>query len=266
MLLSSKCSISISPQRFLFANGPSGPFLVDVTTFDAVTTFADAHWDTHARRCVESFDRHWQGVRLMAYRDVQLEASSAWLRPFKACHAALPTTNYRFDAVRFAHKVAAIELAYASGTAQGLVWMDADCVTHADVDAAWLSGLLGNADFGYLRRSTMYSECGFMIFRRGPACGTLLRRLVDLYRTDALFQLAEWHDSFAIDHVRRQCEAAGEMTCVSLSGGAENTKHPMVNGPLGARLDHLKGARKQFGRSHRRDLARPRSETYWKSA
>jgi hypothetical protein len=39
-----------------------------------------------------------------------------------------------FDAVRFAHKVAAIEPAYVSGTAQGLVWMD--------------------ADFGYLRRST----------------------------------------------------------------------------------------------------------------
>jgi hypothetical protein len=235
-------------------------------SFDAVTTFADAHWDSHARRCVESFDQHWRGVRLRAYRDTQLETASTWLRPFKERHAARSTVNYRFDAVRFAHKVAAIELAYASGTAQALVWMDADCVTHADVDAAWLSGLLGDADLGYLRRSRMYSECGFMIFRRGPACDTLLRRLVELYRSDGLFQLDEWHDSFAIDHVRKQCEAAGELSGVSLSGGAENTMHPLVNGPLGARLDHLKGPRKQAGRSHRRDLVRRRSEPYWKSA
>lgn len=235
-------------------------------SFDAVTTFADAHWDSHARRCIESFDRHWQGVRLMAYRDAPLGAASSWLRPFKARHAGRPTTNYRFDAVRFAHKVAAIELAYAAGTAEGLIWIDADCVTHAVVDSAWLGGLLGKADFGYLRRSMMYSECGFMIFRRGPGCDRLLGRLVELYRSDALFQLAEWHDSFAIDHVRRQCEGAGELRCVSLSGGAENTKHPLVNGPLGARLDHLKGPRKQAGRSHRHDLSRPRSEAYWKSA
>jgi hypothetical protein len=235
-------------------------------SFDVVTTFADRHWDTHARRCVASFHRHWRGVRLRVYSDEPLEAASHWLRPFKARHAALPTINYRFDSVRFAHKVAAIELAYASGTAQALVWMDADWVTHAEADAAWLRGLLGDADFGYLRRSRMYSECGFMIFRRGPACNTLLGQLVELYRSDALFQLAEWHDSFAIDHVRKQCEAAGELSCVSLSGGAENTQHPLVNGPLGARLDHLKGTRKQFGRSHRRDLARPRAEAYWKSA
>ena len=234
--------------------------------FDVVTTFAELHWDTHAQRCVESFHQHWRGMRLSVYRDEPLEAASTWLGPFKARHAARPTTNYRFDAVRFAHKVAAIELAYASGAAQALVWMDADCVTHADVDAVWLSGLLGKADFGYLRRSRMYSECGFMIFRRGAGCDTLLRRLVELYRSDALFHLAEWHDSFAIDHVRRQCEAAGELSCVSLSGGAENTQHPLVNGPLGARLDHLKGPRKQAGRSHRRDLTRPRDEAYWKSA
>lgn len=235
-----------------------------MTTFDAVTTYAARHWESHARRCVESFLEMWSDVPLIRYDDADLEAGSTWLRAFKARHAALPTQNFRFDAVRFSHKVAALELAFAAGSADVMVWLDADCYTHAPVDAEWLGALLGDADFGYLRRASKYPECGFMLIRRSAAGAALVRRVVDLYRTDALFSLREWHDSWVIDHVRRQMEDARELRVVSLSGGAEASGHPLVNGPLGARIDHLKGARKAEGRSRRSDLTRPRAESYWR--
>lgn len=99
-------------------------------TFDAVTTYAERHWESHAKRCVETFQKHWGGIHLRHYTDEVLEDNSDWLAEFKIRHRHRSTNNYRFDAVRFAHKVAALELAYRLGWEDVLVWIDADCVTH----------------------------------------------------------------------------------------------------------------------------------------
>ncbi len=232
-------------------------------TFDVVTTYARHHWETHAHRCVETFGEFWSGVRLLTYLDEDLEARSSWLAAFKARHAHRPTDNYRFDAVRFAHKVAAIELAMQDGGADALIWLDADCVTHAPVDGEWLSGLIGGADFAYLPRARKYPECGFMIFRRNHAGRALVRRVAEQYEFDGLFGMAEWHDSWVIEQIRAGMVADGVLRCVSLSGDAEHAGHPLINGPLGERLDHLKGKRKAIGKSKPTDLVRPRTETYW---
>lgn len=221
-----------------------------------VTTYAQRHWDVYAKRCVETFEQFWDAP-LAAYTDEMLEAESAWLKEFKARHAHRPTDNYRFDAVRFAHKVAAIELAHELAD-DILIWMDADCVTHAPVTKEWLRSLIGDADFAYLKREGKYPECGFMMFRKG-ACDRFIAEIVDLYKTDKLFDLAEWHDSWAIEEVRK---TAG-LKCVSLSGDAERTGHPLVNGPLGEKLDHLKGKRKTRGKSLPSDIKIKRAEAYW---
>jgi hypothetical protein len=228
-------------------------------TFDAVTTYAPQHWESHAKRCVESFHDYWNGMSLRQFTDEDLDVSSEWLPEFKKKHAWRPTHNYRFDAVRFAHKVAAIELAYRLDDSDVLVWIDADCVTHASVDAAWLSGLLGFGEFGYLKRTNKYPECGFMMIRRCMAMDRFISELVDVYQSGRIFNMAEWHDSWAIEQVRQQMN----LCCVSLSGEFEDTGHPLINGPLGARLDHLKGGRKAIGRSRPQDLKTTRNETYW---
>ena len=232
-------------------------------TFEVVTTYAPQHWESHARRCVESFHEYWEGIPLSIYTDAELEAQSSWLSQFKRRHASRPTHNYRFDAVRFAHKVAAIELAFAKCRSDYLIWMDADCVTHAPVDAEWLEGLAQGADFAYLKRSKKYPECGFMMIRANWTMEVFVMSLVEFYAKDRVFNLAEWHDSWVIDHVRAWLEKQDVMACASLSGDAENTAHPLVNGPLGARLDHLKGKRKAEGRSRKSDLIRPRTEAHW---
>lgn len=228
-------------------------------TFDAVTTYANRHWESHAKRCVDTFVQHWHGMTLHSYTDEGLEAASEWLKTFKRQHQHRPTSNYRFDAVRFAHKVAAIELAYRLGTDDVLIWIDADCVTHAPVDAEWLSGLLGGAEFGYLRRANKYPECGFMMIRRCPAMDAFVAELVDVYRSGRLFDMAEWHDSWAIEQVRKELNPKA----VSLSGDFESAGHPLINGPLGSRIDHLKGNRKAAGKSLPKDLKATRTEEYW---
>lgn len=232
-------------------------------SFRAVTTYSDKQWEGYARRCVETFKEFWLGMSLFQFTDRELEEQSDWLAEFKKRHADKPTDNYKFDAVRFAHKVAAIELAYLRLPVEvNLVWVDADVVTHSQVTTQWLHELLDGADFAYLARKNKYPECGFMIFKNNSRCLQMIRHITDLYREDTLFKLKEWHDSFAIEHVRSYLSEWGALACVSLSGEVESG-HPFVNGPLGSRMDHLKGKRKLYGKSHKVDLKVRRKEAYW---
>lgn len=234
--------------------------------FAVVTCYAPEHWEVYAKRCVETFGQHWRSIPLMAYDGPALEERSPWLAEFKRRHAHRSTADYRMDAVRFSHKVAAIELGLSwarMAKADALIWMDADCVTHADVDPAWLEHLLRDGDFAYLQRDKKYPECGFMIFRLNQRGVAFIEEIVRCYVSDALFKMSEWHDSYVIDQVRAKREATGMLRCTSLSGRAARTHHPLINGPLGERLDHLKGPRKQAGRSHDRDLKVRRTESYW---
>lgn len=231
--------------------------------FEVVTTYAPRHWESHARRCVETFHKHWGDIPLRQYDDARLYAQSPWLAAFKDRHRDKPTDDYRMDAVRFAHKVAAIHLAHMATDADVLIWLDADCVTHDAVTPEWLAGVLRDGDFGYLRRAMKYPECGFMMFRRNARGLAFIEAIVWQYTSDSLFEMAEWHDSYVIDQVREARETGGRLRVVSLSGHAERTHHPLINGPLGAKLDHLKGPRKVQGKSNARDLTVHRTEAYW---
>ncbi len=46
---------------------------------------------------------------------------------------------------------------------------------------------------------------------------------------------------------------------------AKGEGHPLINGPWGAYLDHLKGGRKSEGKSRATDLVVDRTEEYWKN-
>lgn len=228
--------------------------------FEVVTTYAQKHWDSHASKCVSTFEEYWEDVPMVRFTDEGLELYSSWLAEFKKANAYRPTNNYRFDAVRFSHKVAAIELAYQSCEADVLIWMDADCVTHSPVDTNWLQTLIGDADLAILNRTKKYTEGGFIMFRKCRSIDLLIGHMVDMYVYGHVFGLKEWHDCEVLDTCRKMLGVKFS----SLSGDFADTGHPLVNGPLGERLDHLKGKRKQAGKSLRSDLKSPRKELYWK--
>jgi hypothetical protein len=78
---------------------------------------------------------------------------------------------------------------------------------------------------------------------------------------NGIFTLSEWHDSFVFDAVRknhnlRELDWSGHL----ITGEG----HPLINSEWGAYLDHLKGDRKDLGRSKSNDLKIKRTEAYWK--
>lgn len=260
-----------------------------MTSYLAVTTCNAEQWARFGRAMVNTFCRHWPAeVRLFLYQEGfranrpecaddaaaptlirrDLEADAPWLVEFKARHTA-PQFNggsnrrdYRRDAVRFAHKVAAIGAA-AEATSDVLIWIDADVVTHEPVTVEWLDSLFPEpAELAWLDRDRTYPECGFMMFRM-PAARKLIRAIVKAYTSGAIFSLPETHDSYVIQHVVRQMGVKTH----SLSGpeGRKHAAHPFIASELASRMDHLKGEiRKHAGRSFLgQTLKHRRPEPYW---
>lgn len=168
-------------------------------------------------------------------------------------------TDYRFQAKRFSYKVFSILASQGKGR---LIWLDADVKVFAKVPGKFLDDLMPKGVYtAYLGREKMHSECGFVIYDRShPAHEKFMSAWRNLYETDDLFKLKEWHDSLAYDHLRTSLNVPS----ISISGPGKSTHHPFINSPLGKYMDHFKGNRKEKKRSPRGDLSWNRPEAYWK--
>jgi hypothetical protein len=255
------------------------------TMLTVVTTCHEQGLHEYGLRFIKTFLEFWPpDVRLLIYAQGwtasiprlevhDLLTASPWLRDFTERHRDNPSAHgrgrgsyqHRWDAVKFAHKVAAVVAADAIEPGDHLLWLDADVLTHSIVadrdiaswrpDPAWLTWL--DRDPGVIN----YPECGFLLFNREhPRHGEALAAVRSLYENDELFRLSETHDSFAWQSV----VDALALPTRSLSGDGRRSLHVMVNGPLGAWFDHCKGPRrKTMGRTDKKELIVPRAEKYW---
>jgi hypothetical protein len=255
--------------------------------FHVVTTMNAAGYSQHGRRMVDSFLLRWpETASITVYAEnfdnvveserCHVRELPAWLTEFKFANAENPAAHgqrrgaydYRYDAVKFAHKVAAMT-DFGLGLDDGImVWLDADTFFHADVKEDWLLKLFPEpAYIGWLDRKSSHPECGIILFRPSDLYHRrFMQAYEDVYTSGRIFKYGEWHDSFVFQQLVRVKAAAGKIPQpVSMSGDTRIT-HPAVNGPWGAVCDHMKGPRKEEGRSRARDFVRPRSEPYWTGA
>lgn len=262
--------------------------------FSVVTTFNADGYQRYGSRMVETFLKNWpQHVTLQAYAEncnvtqtapnlqvVDLLQASPELVAFKNRWRGIPKANgdvsadpvrskrrdagkgFKWDAVRFSHKVYAIFHAAKHTDADWLIWMDADMVCHSEMSMKFLNIMCDPYyDLCFLGRTGKYSECGLYAVNLKTHMGQLfLSRFQEFYDHDTIFEFPEWHDSYVFDEVR------ASMQCKELnwSAGIVNGEgHPLINCAWGSYLDHLKGDRKNLGRSKAKDLKVSRQETYW---
>ena len=249
--------------------------------YHAVTTCNLAGWEQHGRRMAESFLARWR-MPLTVYAEdfdpdlpVEVRRLPEWQAEFKARHKNTPAYvgqyrggySFKYDLVKFSHKVAALTDFGLSLDDGVMIWLDADTFTHADVDEDWLRGLFPEpAYIAWLDRRGNTLETGFVMFRAThPRHREFMEKLREVYVTDKVTAMLEWHDAWVIGEIGRRWAQLGRFQVVSLSGDAHQWHHPFVEGPLGARLDHMKGERKKDGRSNQRvrDLRKRRAEAYW---
>jgi len=184
--------------------------------------------------------------------------------------------KFKWDAIRFANKVYAVFDA-CQRSQDWCVWMDADTFVHSDwsyddfkkqlPDDVWLTYV------GRGKGSQTWPECGFYGMNlRDPVCKLFLEEFERMYEDaeNGIFTLEEWHDSYVFGDILARYKArdpnvldySAEMYLKEAKTGGGG--HPLINGVLGTWMDHMKGVRKQEGRSRAKDIMVNRTETYWK--
>lgn len=275
--------------------------------YAVVTTFNQAGYLQYADRMITTWLQHWpREVALWCYaedcritqqaenlhvQDIH-QASTALVR-FKQQWTSVPKARgdvsgvqhlqhrkdrhkaFKWDAIRFAHKVYAIFACAKTCGADWLLWMDADMVCHSMITLQDLDRMCpADRDLCYLGRQHKYSECG--LYAMNLQHTVTHDFLADFQRVydDAehgIFQMQEWHDSFVFDEVRvrhalRSLDWSGHLGDLRRSErNSPGEGHPLINSEWGRWLDHLKGDRKVSGRSDLRDLRQPRRESYWQA-
>jgi hypothetical protein len=263
--------------------------------FSVVTTFNATGYKKYGKRMIQTFLQNWPAeVTLIVYAEdcevaeaasnltvLDLHQDSPALVAFKEKWRGVPKANgdvsddpirsrrkdagkgFKWHAVRFAHKVYAI-FAATNSTTDWLIWMDADTVCHSPITMSQISDLCPRtADLCFLGRKGKYTECGLYAMNlRSNNTLTFLKEFRRVYddAENGIFTLEEWHDSFVFDIVRKSMTLSEHDWSSHLIRGEG---HPLINSKWGAYLDHLKGDRKDQGRSKNKDLLVHRTEEYW---
>lgn len=183
--------------------------------------------------------------------------------------------QFKWDAVRFANKTYAVFDACEKHNSNWVVWMDADSYIHSDWSWDDFKQLLPENSYityvGRGRGSQTWPECGFYgINLDHPIAHKFIQDFEQMYEDaeQGIFRLEEWHDSYVFGallkkynlHPSHDYSADMYLKEAKTGGGG----HPLINGPLGKFMDHMKGGRKDKGKSDSKDIMVKRSEDYWK--
>ena len=173
--------------------------------------------------------------------------------------------SFLWNAVKFSHKSYCVIHATQMIKTDVVFWIDADTTTYQDLPINFLEGLLPQDSYCcFLGRHGKYSECGFVGYNiKHEAHIDFMTEWKKYYDNDLVFTLKEWHDCEVFDTIRKNMENENRITSVNLSNPKSVVNHPFVNSILGEYIDHLKGGRKNLGKSKKTDLSVKRNHKYW---
>jgi hypothetical protein len=183
--------------------------------------------------------------------------------------------EFKWDAVRFANKTYAVYDA-CERSEDWCVWMDADTFVHSEWSYEQFKHLLPEDKWiTYVSRgkgSQTWPECGFYGMNLNhPVCHQFLKEFERMYEDaeNGIFKLVEWHDSFVFGYLLKNLKPvsnnvldySAEMYLKEAKSGGGG--HPLINTILGKWIDHMKGDRKNTGKSKASDIMVNRKENYW---
>jgi hypothetical protein len=271
------------------------------TQISVVTTFHPEGYEKYGRRMIETFLQHWPSeVNLKVYAQDCMVAQSASnlstvnlhqaipeLVEFKKRYSADPRATgqvpmgspdrkgkqpgigFRWDAVRFSHKVYAMCHAARSVNQGIMFWMDADMVCHSHISCDFIrSRVPVSAGVAFLGRARKFTETGLWGINLDHSHSRIFIDRMQWAYDDAengVLAMAEYHDCWVFDRSREwmSLHYPAWQQLDWNQGNIQAEGHPLVNSVWGAYLDHLKGRRKDQGRSKITDLIAPRTEGYW---
>lgn len=169
---------------------------------------------------------------------------------WKLRHAFYLPPSWRWDVVRYAHKVFAACDALEKYDGVG-VWLDADCVTFEKIPAGLIEQQVADGVYiAHYARTGHYTETGMWIMNCAhPEHGRFLTSWKNMYMSGRFRQLPEWHDCMTLDATIRRFTKDDKIRTRNLSGEHSREMHPQALSELGKYIDHCKGPRKGKGYS-----------------
>lgn len=276
--------------------------------YTVVTTFNDKGLDLYAQRMIDTFCKNWPStVQLYLYAEnctptiptrenifLKDLNSVPELIAFKTKWKNVPKANgdvradpirskrrdagkgFKWDAIRFSHKVYAIFDCAKAADTDILIWMDADTICHSEIQLSTIQKFIpSDKDLCYLGRKGKFSECGlYSMNLKSQTVKLFLHEFQRMYddAENGIFKLDEWHDSYVFDAVRNKIKNLNSLNWSESLGDLRPSPlrnslgegHPLINSQWGAYLDHLKGDdRKRIGKSKPSDIKVARTESYW---
>jgi len=177
--------------------------------------------------------------------------------------------SFLWNAVRFSNKVFCVTHALKHSNGYDyVIWLDADTYTFRDMPKSFLENLLPkDSMITYLGRENpnlkdggKYPECGFVGYNmNNPEIQNFCYDWEQMYVTDEMFKLLEWTDCSTLWHLTKKYQREKHIK-VNDIGYWKGVKghHVFINSELGLYMDHMKGDRKEAGKSRRNDF-RPQS-------
>jgi hypothetical protein len=221
-----------------------------------ISTFSDAGYYDYAKHFVESCIKNIKNISVVIYKDnvdlqdtahvkfLNLESTCPDLVEFKKRNSNKTFKDFRFDGVRFSHKVYATIHAAQETDLDYLIWLDADTEIYDTVDPTYFLKFLPKGKFvGYVGRDTA-SETGFLIFdMRHPEANNFFDRYEWYYNSDEIYNLPEFHDGFIFDVIRKEFESSGRFVSHNVSPVGATKNH--FNAAFDGYMLHFKGGRKE---------------------
>lgn len=269
--------------------------------YAVVTTFHAVGYQKYASKMIDTFLQNWPTeVDLLVYPEDcavtqvapnltvrDLHAHSPNLVAFKQRWGNDPKANglvatgpvdrkgkapglgFRWDAIRFSHKIYSVCHAAQNTDADVLFWMDADMVCHTPITLNFIASQIPTTvGLAFLGREKKFTECGlYAINLQDPVTRIWLREFQLAYDSGRVMTMEEYNDCWVFDITRKEVQARNPAwQQLNWSAGLfKGEGHPLINTAWGAYLDHLKGKRKDTGHSHAKDLIVNRNESYWAS-
>ena len=183
--------------------------------------------------------------------------------------------SFLWDAVRFSNKVICVVNGLRNSKGYDyVVWIDADTFSFRPIPIAFFESLLPKDTMvTYLGRENptlgdggKYPECGFVGYNcNHPETQNFINDWEQLYVTDSVFKILEWHDSYVFWHLTKiyRKEKNVKVNDIGRWKGVRG-HHVFINSELGLYMDHMKGDRKAKGSSAKKDLRQQHDVDYWK--
>lgn len=243
--------------------------------FSVITTFNKQGFDICAREMVTSFDKFWsKDITLnIYYEDMNVPETKSSNRVFffsfneevkkwykfqsnyflRELNKPDNSINsfYKYSAIKFAHKVYAIEKQLEKNISEYLIWLDSDVITFNRVTSSFIETLIEKDSYlTFLGREhiNFHSEAGFLIFNTKNKFHKIFwEKMMEMYDQGRLFNENEWHDSYIFDVVRLELEKNSLKNInISLMGlnKSKDQLNVFDNSVLGKFMNHFKGNRK----------------------